>query len=185
MVILGEAYDRAWKKLKDEIGFMPQYATRYESSYFPPFQISKPYVIFAIEDMTDEDNVMDKLIWQAFINCTAKGEKMYAFDWHHSAFLFDPRNPEERKDERVNDSLYIGGGYHAYFPDFYPDGDYYFFTAEDMRFGYLAHPWRNEVWVFGETLIFEFNSFYKRLGWKKIPLYGCCVPERIKRHPLL
>ena len=58
--------------------------------------------------------------------------------------------------------------YFAYFPSFIPDGDYYFFIEENFEFGYLGHPWREEVWICGEALINKVEEVYQSLGWKKI-----------------
>ena len=111
---------------------------------------------------------MNSLITNAFTKCTNPGECIYALDWQHSAFLYDPRNADEQQSVFVSDEKYMGGGYNAYFPGYYPDGDYYFFISEDFRFGYLTHPWREEAWVFGDELIKEFEGFYESIGWKKL-----------------
>lgn len=79
--------------------------------------------------------------------------------------LYDPRNPEEQKNFVVNDERYWGGGYNVYFPPFYPDGDYYFFIDESFEFGLLGHPWRQEIWIFGEPLLTEFKKVHTELGW--------------------
>ena len=68
----------------------------------------------------------------------------------------------------VIDVFMENGGYYAYFPSYIPDGDYSFFISEDFSFGYLGHPWRNEIWIFGEELIKETEKIYKTLGWKKL-----------------
>ena len=49
--------------------------------------------------------------------------------------------------------------------DFYPDGDYYFHIEKYGRFGYLSHPWREEVWIFGEKLLREFDEIYEQIGF--------------------
>lgn len=56
----------------------------------------------------------------------------------------------------------------SYFPDFYPDGDYYFFIDTEFENGYLSHPWRQEVWIFGITLIDEIKKIAGILNWKII-----------------
>ncbi len=43
MVLLGEAYERAWDKFKTAVEFMPQCADRHQAVLFPPFQIAQPY----------------------------------------------------------------------------------------------------------------------------------------------
>jgi len=113
----------------------------------------------------EHTDAMDDLILSAFLNCTQPGERLYALDWQHSSFLFDLRADGEMESIYVQDPRYIGGGYYAHFPPFYPDGDYYFFIDEKLRFGYLAHPWRREVWIFGNALVEEFERIYRQLGW--------------------
>ena len=93
------------------------------------------------------------------------GKRLYALDWQHSAFLYDPGKDEEQKSVRLEDE---NGEYWAEFPFYYPDGDYYFFLDEEFRFGYLGHPWRNEIWAFGEKLLPELERIAPALGWKKL-----------------
>ena len=59
----------------------------------------------------------------------------------------------------------MGGGYDAYFPDFYPDGDYYFFVQRDLKWGYLGHPWRREIWIFGVPLLDALSPRLEELGF--------------------
>ncbi|WP_399171330.1 DUF2716 domain-containing protein [Streptomyces sp. TLI_171] len=35
----------------------------------------------------------------------------------------------------------------------YPDGDYFVFLAEDLRFGTFGHPWEHSLCVFGDDLL--------------------------------
>ena len=39
-----------------------------------------------------------------------------------------------------------------YFPSYYPNGDFYFFIAADWSFGLLGHPWRRELYLWGDEL---------------------------------
>ena len=82
--------------------------------------------------------------------------------------MYNPKNPEEQKSFWKEDDRYMGGRYNAYFPSFFPDGDYYFFIDEKFRFGYLGHPWRQEIWVWGEKLIARMDEIYSALGFRKI-----------------
>ena len=70
----------------------------------------------------------------------------------------------------VEDESYVGGGYDAYFPDFYPDGDYYFFVQRDLKWGYLGHPWRREIWLFGAPLIGALSPKLEELGFPVKPV---------------
>ena len=161
MLLSDEQYRKVWDKVYGALHFRPSVDIS-----VVPFTISAPYTVFDIrhtyECATEE---FDHLITKAFIKCTKPGEQLYALDWQHSAFLFDPRDPKQMESIHIADSRYFGGGYLAFFPAYYPDGDYYFFIDEQFRFGYLSHPWREEIWVFGESLISEFESIYKQLKW--------------------
>ena len=88
---------------------------------------------------------------------------MYALDWQHDCFLFDP-----------NERIPTGYEYHddarncnVYFPDYYPDGDYHFFVSKDLAFGLYGHPWRKELIVVGEELIIAIEKHLAELGLKK------------------
>ena len=161
MLLTDEQYRNVWDRVYDTLHFCPSVDTS-----VMPFIITAPHTVFDIshsEIISFEQ--FDHLITKAFIRCTAPGEQLYALDWQHSAFLFDPRDPEQMKSIYVEDPRYFGGGYDAIFPPYYPDGDYYFFIDEYFRFGYLSHPWRQEIWIFGENLIAEFENIYKQFGW--------------------
>ncbi len=53
----------------------------------------------------------------------------------------------------------------AYFHAFYPNGDYYFFIEKYGAFGYLSHPWRDSLMVYGDALIREFEKIYQQIGF--------------------
>jgi len=64
----------------------------------------------------------------------------------------------------IHDENYPCGGYNAYFPEFYPNGDYFFFVAKDLSWGYLTHPWQNKIWVYGDSLILCLRKYSKQIG---------------------
>ena len=57
------------------------------------------------------------------------------------------------------------------------EADYYFFIEENFEFGYLGHPWRQEIWIFGRYAaeLFckeydkEFSAYYG--GIQKIEMH--------------
>lgn len=160
MLLTEERYREVWGKVYDTFHFCPSVDTD-----IIPFIITAPHKVFDIRSSNEfYFEQFDHLITEALVKCTTPGEQLYALDWQHSAFLFDPRDSEQMKSIYVEDSRYIGGGYDAFFPSYYPDGDYYFFIDEHFRFGYLSHPWRQEIWIFGENLIAEFENIYKQFG---------------------
>ena len=103
---------------------------------------------------------------KALINrilCEVVAEEMFALDWQHDCFSFDP-----------NEKIPTGNMYYdsernvnAYFPGYYPDGDYHFFVSKDWRFGLYGHPWRKELIVVGEELISEIEKHLSYLCLKK------------------
>lgn len=157
-----EQYNAVWDRVDNELGFIPGIR---ESV---PFKINLPYCVYGIENMSLEQlDKLEEIGKEIMIRVTREGERIYALDWQHSGFLYDPRNPEEQIDYHVEDTRYFGGGFNVYFPSFYPDGDYHFFIGENFDFGMLGHPWRLEMWVFGERLMPEFEAVYLDLGWVK------------------
>lgn len=150
--------------INDELRFMPDVNIR---SHFLPFRIQRPFAVYDISTMTDTGaDSMEELITQALCNCLPMGHKIYSIDWNHSCVLYDPRNAETAQGDG-NDAPYYAKNGLCYFNAFYPDGDYYFFIEKYGRFGYLSHPWREEVWIFGEPLLKEFEKIYKILEWTK------------------
>lgn len=147
-------FERVWDRVYKELGFKPGMR---ESV---PFEIHKSYTVYGIGNMTEPQ--IDKLeaVGKEIFARISPG-RIYALDWHHSAFLYDPGNPDEQKSIVTDEE----NGYYEYFPSFYPDGDYYFFIDENFNFGLLGHPWRQEIWIFGEPLLAEFKKVYAELGW--------------------
>ena len=162
--------DTIWNKVYTMLRFKPSCSYRGHSmTGVLPFEINLPYSVYAIENMTDNQlDSIDELVRNSLTRCTNERKEWYALDWQHSIFKFDPQNIDEQQDIWIEDERYLGGGYNVYFPSFYPDGDYYFFIDEDFKNGYLGHPWRQEIWVFGVGLDKEIKKIYQKLGWKLI-----------------
>ncbi|MBO6141052.1 MAG: DUF2716 domain-containing protein [Ruminococcus sp.] len=163
-------YDKIWDAVLSKLHFFPSYSDRGHSfDEKLPFMIDEDYSVYAIEDMTEENiALLDKTMRDVFVRITKEGKKIYALDWQHSAYFYDPRDHSGQNNCTVKDKRYAGGEYNAYFPEFYPDGDYYFFIEEDFEFGYLGHPWRQEIWVFGSRLMQEIEQVYQEFGWRKL-----------------
>lgn len=155
-----ERYDAVWDRVYGELGFRPSMRE------FTPFDIKVPHAVYGIENMTETQiDVMEDIAGEIFARIS--NGMVYALDWQHSALLYDPKSHDEQRGLWVEDERYIGGGYNVGFPSFYPDGDYHFFIAEDFSFGWLGHPWRQEVRIFGEKLLPEIDAVYKDFGWTR------------------
>lgn len=153
-----------WERVYKEFNFKPAM-----NKGVVPFQFNIPYDVYDISKMSLEQlDSMEKVINEIFIECTNEGDKLFALDWQHSNFIFDPRDPNEQKSSFVKDERYLGGGYNAYFPSYYPDGDYYFFIAYDFSYGYLGHPWHQKVWIFGDKLMKAFERSSAIIGFIKV-----------------
>ena len=109
-----------------------------------PFRLSEPYLVLDLACAAQEQ--VEKLLAEvpgALAACLGEDDWIYALDWQHSGFRYDPRRPVTEHDHWVEDERYggiFGGRYNAYFPEFYPDGDYYFFVQRDLNGAGWATP---------------------------------------------
>ena len=90
--------------------------------------------------------------------------EMYALDWQHDCFRFST-------DEDIPYWLHwydLKREVMVYFPCYYPDGDYHFFISTDLSAGFLGHPWRHELCVFGESLIQAFDEHKQELDLEEV-----------------
>lgn len=161
MELLKENKDFIYNFINNELRFYPSC----NDNFFLPFSINRPFVIYDISQMNNEQaNLLYELAPTALANCLPDGYQLYAIDWFHNFILYDPRNPQNMQSNEPATPQFNKDGI-AYFNDFYPDGDYYFFLDKYGAFGYLSHPWREEVWIYGEPLIKEFEKIYKQIGF--------------------
>lgn len=151
--------------INKELRFIPECGPRY---YFLPFSIYRPFAVYDISAITDEQlELLHELAPQAIQNCLKPGYMIYAVDWNHNTVLYDPLNPDTAQSTEPCFPFFTNSGL-AYFNSFYPNGDYYFFIDRFGAFGYLSHPWREEIWIFGEQLLTEFEKIENQLNFKKI-----------------
>lgn len=175
-IILTDEQSRSiWDRVYNEFDFKPNSKDNSHSFDTPlPFKIKKEYMVYSIENMTEKQiDKMDLILKKCFSELTAEGRKMYALDWQHTSFIYDPKiEPEQeiqwKNGQFISDERYSGGGYMAYYPSFYPDGDYYFFIEENFEFGLLGHPWRREIWIFGTELIQKVSPYTESIGLSEL-----------------
>jgi hypothetical protein len=75
----------------------------------------------------------------ALLTSARPDEQLYALDWQHIGYRFDPRRVDGRGPR------WPGG--------VFPDGDYALYLTSDLRFGTFGHPWEETLCVFGEPLL--------------------------------
>lgn len=152
-----------YKFLDETLNFYPD--CNQETSFLP-FSIQRPFAVYDISAMSDQQcELLYELAPVAIQNCLKSGHKIYAVDWNHNTILYNPLHPNDAESTEPIAPSFTKTGL-AYFLGFYPDGDYYFFIDRYGSFGYLSHPWRKEVWIFGINLVDEFEKIHTQLGWK-------------------
>lgn len=134
-----------WREVYSKFQFTPSIDIS-----ITPFQIDMPHKVFALKKHWSEEQ--EKIVRGALIR--AGISEAYALDWQHSDFLFSTA-----EEIPYGLSWYDSeNGYQIYYPSFYPNGDYHFFMDCNMSEGFLGHPWRKEIWVFGEKTISAFEA---------------------------
>ena len=169
-IIDDDLYQRIWDKIFTEYSFYPSVSSR--KRWLIPNGV---FQAFRFDHIWKEQQ-------EAIVNailCDVIGEEMYALDWQHDCFLFDP-----------HEKIPIGYEYYdierncnVYFPEYYPDGDYHFFISRDWNFGLYGHPWKKELIVVGEDLIFAIEKKCSELGLKRKSLCRkqITMPNHTKR----
>ena len=120
--VLGDEECRQiWDRIDEALQFRPSVRANI------PFQLPEPWVVHDLAyfpvDQQYED--FESAVVQALAGCLGEDGWIYALDWQHSGFRYDPRLPITERSHWVEDERYggvLGGGYNAYFPEFYPDG---------------------------------------------------------------
>lgn len=91
-----ELYDKVWNRVYTQLNFKPD--CQYRAHTFDsngPFVIRDECSVYGIENMGDAHiDSMDEIIKNIFIHITSEGERIYALDWQHSAFLYNPGDYE-------------------------------------------------------------------------------------------
>ena len=162
MKLSKENHDYIYNFIENELRFLPSCNP---NSPFLPFSINRPFSVYDISDMTESQvDLLYELMPTTLANCIPNGYQLYAIDWFHNFVLYDPRNVERSQSDGSCFPQFNKDGI-AFYHDFYPDGDYYFFLEKYGRFGYLSHPWRQEVWIYGEPLLSEVEKIHKKIGF--------------------
>jgi hypothetical protein len=81
---------------------------------------------------------------RALRHCTTDGERVYALDWNHPCYYFDPHAVIT---DATRDSWAV---------PVLPNGDDFYYLALDLRFGILSRFNSRTICVFGKELL---NAF--------------------------
>jgi Protein of unknown function (DUF2716) len=128
-----------WDVVYDGFRFQPSTAF----SMWPGFDEPSPSVTFRRPDHWTDIEIDDLYVVMRKHLSTAvrSGEWLYALDWQHECFVYDPT----KLDEWDVKMAFQGG--------LFPDGDYAITLSSDARFGTLGHPWEGTICVFGDELV--------------------------------
>ena len=164
VILKDDEYHNVWDRVNSEFHFWPSMKNEH-----PTFEFQIPVDFYDLCDFRAyEENklIVDETMKSIFVECMGDDDFMYALDWQHTGFRYNPRvNTTIEYPVFIKDERYECGGYNVYFPEFYPNGDYYFFIAKDFRWGYLTHPWLNKAWVFGDRLMQLFQENAAKMGF--------------------
>ncbi len=170
-VVLSDAeHSAAWGRLDELVDFTPNSDPNAEERPFV-FHTDVRHETYDLAWMIGKGR---QALWRGFEETMLEicrrlcpeGSYLIALDWQHSSFHMWPQRepPNEEFEEVPYENAPVGTlgwmSYRAYYPSFYPDGDYHFFLAQDYTWGFLGHPWRKEMCVFGEKALREFEAAY-------------------------
>jgi hypothetical protein len=133
-----EEYDKAWDMFYDLFHFKPSI------NEFPAISTEKIQLKFNISKCFSEDFPFDKLEQFAidlFTSISKPGDRLYALDWQHECYDFDPRMQPDRNDfdEWIVPAL--------------PNGDYYIFLTKDFNNVWFGHPWERTITLIGDDIV--------------------------------
>ncbi|GMS53035.1 hypothetical protein NUITMVRE36_00260 [Enterococcus raffinosus] len=130
--------------------------------------MKEPYDLYSCKGVVaiaNSDPKWRETIQDIFCTCLKDQEYMYVLDSQHTCYMYYPQvKTRKEKPTFISDKNYYDGGYYAYFPEFYPEGDYYLFFSKDFSWGYLTDPWRQQIFVYGEQLRREIRKKAHYLG---------------------
>lgn len=151
-------YDQLWDKMLGEYQFRPKW-----NPDGKPFSIPHPYRLYRLGERcwTQEQEARVNEIFEALV---PEDGYLYALDWNHDCFIFNPRERIPLDYHYYDEERAVN----VYFPSYYPNGDFYFFIAADWSFGLLGHPWRRELYLWGDELTARIERLAGYLDLQKI-----------------
>lgn len=157
-------YGMAWDRFHENFRFNPST----ESIDWPAIIEPADSVTFSIAHIYDGDTAaynrrtvdLGRKLISAFRMCTAPTESIYALDWQHACYRFEPHSEFEFVTEEDWPVPPL------------PNGDYYIFLSQDMKLGVFGHPWEQTICVFGQPLISAFSVNPPELFCKTLRVSG-------------
>lgn len=144
-IIEADLEDKIWNKIYKDYKFNPSI-----NLDVIPFKFKFEVVCYALNSFwtLQQEHLVNEIFKEI------SNEELYALNWHHDCFIYNPHKYKNFTKQWYDESRDVN----VYFPSYYPDGDYYFFIAKDFSYGLLGHPWREEIYIFGDALIELFKA---------------------------
>ncbi len=106
-MLLNEQETRALEdRVSLELRFRPSAQGRSHSLLWwkRPFRLPKPWAVYALDEVSQEQiEKTPEAVKACLLSATEPGKRLYAMDWYHCAFLYDPRKEEEQKRVKLED----------------------------------------------------------------------------------
>ena len=151
-----DEYNRIWTKIDQIYQFKPSV----DPNSGEWIRLDQPFKKYRLKCVWDERQ--EEIVRR--IMCKVIHADMYALDWHHDCFIFNPF-------EKITPGLQYRDferDCKVYFPSYYPNGDYYFFISMDWKNGMYGHPWKQEIRVVGRKMIQAFDEEKEELQLEEI-----------------
>ena len=141
---------RVWERFYQIFQFHPS------TTSFPGIKTEKPHLRLDISKYIINEkpgNELETIALKLFATITKPGERLYALDWQHECYDFDPRMTMERNE------------FDEWLIPIIPKGDYYIFLDKDFENVWFGHPWEQTITLIGLAMVH---------GWEE---YGLKLPE--------
>lgn len=132
LILDNNLYDEIWNAMKEKFNYPKDFSC---TEQFKRFKV------------TLWDEKQESIVNEIFKKINT--EEIYALDWQHDCFIFNPHENIPFNTEWYDEDRDCN----VYFPTYYPNGDYYAFVSTDYSYGLMGHPWKNEIYVVGDKLI--------------------------------
>ncbi|SOE06494.1 Protein of unknown function [Streptomyces sp. Ag109_G2-15] len=139
---LAEAeYRSVWDRFYAEFAFHPSV----NPAKWPAVKEPADSITWSLASLDEDPGYvrLDRFVTvveQGLTACIEPQARLFALDWQHTSYSFDPHR--------------VGGPGQDPWPlSPYPDGDYYIYLSEDFQLGSFGHPWEASVCLFGQRLL--------------------------------
>jgi hypothetical protein len=156
--------------------FYTQFHFRPSSRSFPGIAEPATSVTWSLDELHDDPNYrkLDRLvdlIHEGLARSAPLDQDLLFLDWQHTCYRIRPR---------LASSVWNGPRWPELLSP-YPDGDYYIYLAEDLRFGTFGHLWEHSLCVFGAELLDEVADGVTEVCRKVIRRGGTPVDHNARR----